>query len=323
MTIFVTGGSGFLGQQLLGQLRKSHHDLFALARSEKSARTVSELGATPVEGDLSTISAWVDHLRSIDVVIHCAAPVEFWGPWEKFKGDIVDATLSLAKASAAAKVKRFIYISSEAVLQDERPLLDIDETLPYPKEPNSFYGKAKMLAEQELRALKLPMELIILRPSFIWGNNSPSLQTIKKKVLSSQFLWIDGGQAAFEAVHVNNVVGAIECALIHGASGEIYFITDQESSTFREFFEELFDTMGIRSPQVSIPGWLIKPVASFLEWLWRFLSLPTSPPLSHFEIAFAAMPRRYSANKAKSELMYRPILSRRSGLAQIAKTTVC
>ncbi|HEX9667451.1 MAG TPA: NAD-dependent epimerase/dehydratase family protein, partial [Thermodesulfobacteriota bacterium] len=46
--------------------------------------------------------------------------------------------------------KRFIYISSESVLVDRKPLEGIDESCPYPEEPNSYYGKSKKLAEQEI-----------------------------------------------------------------------------------------------------------------------------------------------------------------------------
>lgn len=92
--------------------------------------------------DIECVEKFTNMLRQFDVVVHCAAPVEFWGPWEKYEKGIIASSLELAKACNEQKVKRFIYISSESVLQDKEDLLDIDEDHPYSQEPNSFYGKS-------------------------------------------------------------------------------------------------------------------------------------------------------------------------------------
>lgn len=317
MNIFVTGGSGFLGKQLLARLRETNHKVLALARSSISARVVEELGATPVIGDLSNIENWKDHLNDVNVVIHCAAPVEFWGPWEKFEEEILSATSNLAVAAAGHGVRRFIYISSESVLQDKEPLLDIDEGHPFPAEPNSYYGKAKMLAEKRLQTTSLPMDIVILRPTFIWGIGSPAFESIKAKATSGQFVWIDQGRNEFEAVHVDNVVAAILSALSNGKNKEVYFITDQERCTVREFFDELFQSMGIAAPARSLPGSIAKLAATTVECLWRAAKLKSNPPLSKFELSFVAMPRRYSPSKAQNELKYCPVISRKSGFEQL------
>lgn len=100
MNLFVTGGSGFLGKQLLIRLGKTEHKVAALARSSTSSKIIEDLGATPVKGDLNDIQKWKHHLNGLDALIHCAAPVEFWGPWKKFEHDIVDATVDLVEAAA-------------------------------------------------------------------------------------------------------------------------------------------------------------------------------------------------------------------------------
>lgn len=143
MKIFITGASGFLGQVVLRRLIGEEHDVLALSRSKSSDDLISTAGAKPVRGSLAQIESVQPYLRDIDVVIHCAAPVEFWGPWEKYEKGIITATKQLADLSANSGVKRFVHISSESVLQDKDSLLDIDENLAYPKKPNSYYGRAK------------------------------------------------------------------------------------------------------------------------------------------------------------------------------------
>jgi len=67
----VTGGSGFLGKKLLERLIKEGHQVKALARSQRSAQTVSALGATAVSGSLENIEDCANSLKKMDILIQC------------------------------------------------------------------------------------------------------------------------------------------------------------------------------------------------------------------------------------------------------------
>src|SRR5690554_3962292 len=84
MKIFLTGGSGFVGDALLRRLVADGHEVTALARSETSAQRVRTAGAQAVRGDLAELSTvggapWVSQLADVDAVVHTAAHMEFWG----------------------------------------------------------------------------------------------------------------------------------------------------------------------------------------------------------------------------------------------------
>lgn len=318
MKVFVTGGSGFLGQTVIRRLRAKGHSVLALARSPQAAQTVTAAGATAIAGDLFNPQSFSDALKSVEAVIHCAAPVKFWGEWSEFETGTLVATLNLARTASNCGVKRFVTISSESVLQDKGSLLDIDESFPYPKRPNSFYGRAKMLAEQALLAESFPMAVVILRPTFIWGPGSAGLATICEKAKGGQFVWVDHGRAEFEAVHVENIAEAACLAVTAGKDKGVYFITDGEPTTVREFFDSVFDARKIAKPTRSMPFWLARGLAIALESLWKFGRLRSAPPLTRFDLAFVSMPRRYDISKAKTELGYRPIVSRRDGFQALS-----
>ena len=294
------------------------HTVRALARSEAGIGSVKDLGAEAVHGDLDHVENWEQHLKGVDVLIHCASPVIFWGPWKSFDRHISVATSKLLEAAARSGVKRFVYISSESVLQDKAPLLDIDERCPYPKRANSFYGEAKRKAEEILIASKSPVEIIILRPTFIWGLGCPAFKQIGDNVRSGKFMWIDQGQVSFEAVHVENVCHAISLSLSKGKDRSIYFVTDDERATVSEFFTRLFNALKLSVPKKSLPSWLAAPLARIIEGIWKVFHIPSSPPLSRFELSFVQMPRRYDISRAKAELGYQPIKSRKAGFAEIA-----
>ncbi|RZU47446.1 hypothetical protein EV700_0408 [Fluviicoccus keumensis] len=317
MRIFVTGGSGFLGQRLIRRLTEEGHQVTALSRTTDSDTRLASLGATPVRGSLSDIPRWEKALDRQDILVHAAAPIDVWGRWRTFRHDILEASLQLYQFACDRRVKRFIYLSSESVLQDSRPLLDIDESTPYPLEPNSLYGKAKKLAEQSLLSHAGPTTLIILRPTFIWGAGESQLDTLLEKVRKGQFVWVDHGHAPMEHVHVDNVVEAIRLAMNRGLHKGIYFVTDDQPSTAREFLGALMEAHGLTPPEASLPAALVKPLAPLVESLWRLLALQSTPPLSRFQLDFIALPRRYRLDRIRRDLGYQPVRRLDEGLAEI------
>jgi nucleoside-diphosphate-sugar epimerase len=317
MKVFVTGGSGFLGQRLITRLKQDGHEVTAVSRSPRADQKLKALGAAIVRGSLTDIPAWQSALKGQDVVVHAASPIEVWGAWENFERDIVQASLTLYQAAAAQQVRRFIQISSESVLQGNGPLLDVDENHPYPAEPNSFYGKAKKLVEQGLQASTANTECIILRPTFIWGKGGEQLDKVVDKVRSGQFMWVDRGEVPFEMVHVDNLVETIRLALTQGRSRQVYWVTDDHPVSAREFLSALLRTKGVEAPNKSMPGALVRPLAAGVEGLWRVLGLKSVPPLSRFQLDFIALPRRYAMTKTKRELGYAPVRSFEQGLREM------
>jgi 2-alkyl-3-oxoalkanoate reductase len=305
--IFVTGGTGFLGKRLIKRLVQEGHEVSGLARSETSAASLQKQGVRDVRGSMEEISKWEEQLQGIDIVVHCAALVDVWGEWESYFQQNTVATKSLLAAANRQGVKRFVHISSESVLQDRDPLVDIDETQPYPKEPNSYYGKSKLLAEQAILEHKGDTTCIILRPTFIYGEGDSFSVTLANLVKNKKFTWVDNGEHLLERVHVDNVVEAVVCSLQRGVHKAAYMITDGAPVTVREHFTKVAQMQGLALPQRNLPGGLAKMLAGVIEGVWRLLRLKSAPPLSRFEVAFVAMPRRYRIEKAVRELGYQPV----------------
>lgn len=316
MQIFITGGSGFLGRHLIPVLRAEGHELTLLVRSQQQAESLQQAGIHTVVGSLDNIADWQDALAGQEAIIHLAAPLDFWGRWRTMKQAIAEATVHLYRAADQHQVKRFIHISSESVLQNEKPLLDIDESFPY-QDPDSYYGRAKQLAEEYLLTENGDTECIILRPTCIWGEGVSLLDNVATKINRGQFMWIDNGDTVIETVHVKNVVEAIRLSLRSGRNKNIYFVTDENPQTVREFFTKLLATKRIIPPEKNLPRWLGRMLAKTIEGLWRLLFLPGTPPLTHFEWSFVALPRRYRIDKIKQDMGYEPVISEAEGLAEM------
>ncbi|MBX6752075.1 MAG: NAD-dependent epimerase/dehydratase family protein [Micromonosporaceae bacterium] len=315
MRVFVTGATGFLGKQVVARLVSEGHTVRVLVRRPAAYRAPA--GVETVAGGLEDLPNWAESLRGQDVVVHLAGIIEMWGKWAEFDRTIVKATRDLIAAADARGVRRFIYISSESVLQDGVPLLDVDETTPPPRRPSSYYGQAKLLAEQAVQGHAGPIERIILRPTFIWGEESMPLRDMAQRAKEGKLPLFDNGQSSFEHVHVDNVALAISLALTGGRSGGVYLITNNEPMPVREFLGGVLAAFGAPMPRRSLPSGPVYKVAKALETIWRTLRLPGRPPVTRFEVEFLSLPRRFRTTRAAAELGYQPTVTYAEGVARL------
>lgn len=72
MKIFVTGGSGFIGQSLLPELVEKRQEVYALGNTENCIKLVTDLGAKPINGDLRSIGDFKSELQGMDAIIYCS-----------------------------------------------------------------------------------------------------------------------------------------------------------------------------------------------------------------------------------------------------------
>jgi nucleoside-diphosphate-sugar epimerase len=316
---FVTGGSGFLGRRLIAALIERGVAVGALARSEASAIAVRGAGAAPVRGDLDDVAAMTAGMKEngevgvVDVVFHAAAHVGQHGRLADFLRDNVTGTENVLAAARAAGVRRFVHVSTEAVLADGQPIVRADETRPYPERPAGPYPISKGLAERAVIAANRPgdFETVAIRPRFIWGNGDTSvLPELVDAVRKKRFAWIGGGRYLTSTCHVANVVEGALLAAERGGSGEIYFLTDGEPVEFRAFMTELLGTQGVDPGDREVPRWLARTAAALTGWLPR-------PPVTRTAIALVGGEVTVDDAKARRELGYVGKMTREAGLVEM------
>jgi nucleoside-diphosphate-sugar epimerase len=317
MTAFVTGGSGFIGGKLIARLVADGESVRALARSDASAARVAELGAEPARGEIGDRAALAAGMAGCEVVYHAAAKVEDAGPWEDFLRDNVEGTRNAVEAAAKAGARRFVHVSTEAVLIAGDPLVNVDETAPLRVDSKAPYPRSKALAEQAVLSTT-GVERVIVRPRFVWGAGDTSLLPgIVAMVRAGRFAWIGGGRHRTDTTHVDSVVEGLVLAAAKGGDGQTYFVTDGEPVVFREFVSELISTQGVAVPTRSMPAPLAGMVAAVGETAWNLLPLPGRPPLSRFAFWVSSQECTINIAKARSELGYEPVRSREDGVAEL------
>ena len=118
--VFITGGSGYLGRNLISYLTSKGISVVAIARSKKSLEIVSKRGAIGVECDINdTVSmqnAIIKH--KCQVCVHCAGYVKMWGLIDDALKINTQGTVNVYNACKRSgnNIKRLIHISTEQVL---------------------------------------------------------------------------------------------------------------------------------------------------------------------------------------------------------------
>jgi nucleoside-diphosphate-sugar epimerase len=317
--VFLTGGSGFIGGRLIERLRADGHSVRALARSASAAERVRASGAEPVEGDLADAASMCAGAEGCELAFHAAATLGDWGKREDFERGNIEGTSNALRACADAGVRRFVHVSTEAVLLAGEPLLDVDETAPLRPDSPVLYSATKARAEQAVVAANRDrFQTVVVRPRFVWGlGDTTLLPVMVELVRGGRFAWIGGGAHRTSTTHVENTVEGLVLGATRGRPGNVYFVTDGEPVVFREFVGELLATQGVPAPSRNIPTWAASALASAGETVWRLLPLPGRPPLTRFAYWVSAQECTIRIDKARDQLGYAPIRTIADGLAEL------
>ena len=308
MKFLVTGGSGFLGINLIRHL---------LARD----MTVRSLDIVPfvypeideidhINADIRDGKTLRTALEGIDVVVHGAAALPLYRPEEILDVD-VNGTRELLEAAVDTGVKRIVHISSTAVygVPDHHPLVEDD-----PMTGVGPYGEAKVRAEQicaEYRDRGLC--LCILRPKSFVGPERLGIFELLFEFASQgrNFPVLGTGSNRYQLLDVEDLCSAI----FIGATGpadqvnDVFNVGAAEFGTIRDDFQAVLDRAGFGKRIVSLPA---KPTRVAL----RILETMRLSPIYPWIYETVACDSYVSIDKIRTKLGFSPRYSNRDALVR-------
>ena len=319
MRAFVTGGSGFLGRNLIPYLVEKGWNVRALARSAAAADAVKASGADPVMGDLTSDAGLAEGMSGCDAVFHGAAWADDWGVLAEAWNANVTGTERVLTAAKAARVKRVVHVSTEAVLVGGKPIVKATEDWPYPMRSLGLYTWTKREAEKLARAASVyGFDVMTVRPRFIWGKGDTTLVPRFVEARKSGALkWIGGGRYLTSTCHVRNVCEGMLKAAEKGAPGEVYFLTDGAPVEFRDFITQLLAKEGVDANVGSIPRAVAHASSIAFDATWRLFKMKGRPPLPHASFHLMGEEVTVIDEKARRELGYTGEVTIAAGLAAI------
>ncbi|HUU62678.1 MAG TPA: NAD-dependent epimerase/dehydratase family protein [Dehalococcoidia bacterium] len=321
MKALVTGATGYLGSHIVERLLEQGHEVRALARKTSDIRHLKTTGAEIVFHDIEDYDSLVPAVDGVDVVFHAAARVmPGWGVWEDFENCIVRGTENMLKASAEAKVSRFLYVSSVTVM-GRAALVDTPaaETAPYDLEFNrdTYYDWAKMKGEQLAidyhKQGRLPVTVV--RPGMVYGTRCRLLtDRVFRYTKMPIGVWPGRENARTALVYVTDVADCIILAATNEkAVGQVYNVASPEEGRFRDLIAAMCRAAGKPVPLLTIPVSLLYATAGVLElWarLWRNRNLPF---LTRSDVRFLREGMHVDGSKAMRELGWEPKVSLEEG----------
>jgi len=316
--LFLTGGGGYVGRNLIRHFTAKGVDVVALARSASASETARALGARVVRGDLLD-AGLAEAMDGCDALVHAAADLDHGHGGARQARTNVEGTRNLLTAARASGVARVVHLSTESVLLDGRPLRDADETHPFPRRPAGRYSATKGEAERLALAMTtIGFDVVAVRPRLVWGrDDTTAAPQLLAAANSGQLAWIDGGSYLTSTTHVANLCEGVDRALALGRGGQTYFITDGEPVVFRDFITALLAAHGVDAPDKTVPLAVLRLIAMVGDGLARITGGALRGPVSRQVLATSAVEVTLRIDKARRELSYDPVLSREEGLAEI------
>ncbi len=255
--ILVTGGTGFVGSNLIRRLRKADIAVRAVVRDPEKAQALKDIGVDVVEGDVSGKASLEKAAEGCERVVHLVGIIQET-PGATFRSVHVEGTRNVLEAARKAGARHFFYQSALG-------------TRPGAK---SEYHKTKWEAEELVRASGIPFT--ILRPSLIYGPGDRFTIRLKEMIRLSPVLPIIGsGKSKVQPIYIEDVVSCIVKAVTSDSFyNEMYEVGGPEQLTFEEVTMAIAAAMGVKRPAVHMPLFLVKSAARMLE------SVLPQPPLT-------------------------------------------
>jgi dihydroflavonol-4-reductase len=305
MTALVTGGTGFVGGNVVRELLRDGREVRVLARPGGDRRALAGLAVEIVEGDLLDAASLGRAVRGIGTVFHVAADYRLWAPDPSalYRAN-VDGTRALLRACGDAGVARVVYTSTVGALGIPR-----DGTPGTEATPASLgdmvgpYKRSKFLAEQvALEFARDGLPVVVVNPSAPIGpwdvKPTPTGQMIVGALQGKLFATIDTG---LNLVHVRDVARGHLLAEARGRVGEKYILGHTEGNLSLAAIGRLIaELSGGRPPRVRIPYAVAWCAAACSEGFARLTGGVPKIPLDAVRMARKRM--YFSAAKAVREL---------------------
>ena len=237
--VFVTGGTGFIGNRLIEVLVNTHNiEVVALIRNYSQAARLARMSQQKVQlvkADISDREALIEATRDCDTIYHLAFDPTGLQP-------NIDGANNILKAVKTNNIARLVHVSSISVFEP-LPEGGMDETAP--AEPiGQFYADAKLAVENRVlkRSRELATSTVVVQPTIVYGPFSKPWTDGPVSQLSS------GGKGLCNAVYVDDVVSGMICAAeAEGCDNKCYLISAEEPTTWGTFFEKLQEPLNVEA----------------------------------------------------------------------------
>jgi nucleoside-diphosphate-sugar epimerase len=267
---FVTGGTGFVGLNLVQKLKSDGWDVTALHRASSDLSFLKRFGPKLAEGEITDAASLLAALpQGVDTLFHVAGNTNMWRKGNTRQTlDNVEGTRNVVEAAIAKGVRRLVVTSTisaygpvSGAITEETPSLAASSTV--------NYELSKWQAQEVARAaIKRGLEVVIMQPGAImgpydigtWSRMFPLVRDGKMNTVP---------EAGLTFTHVREVVAAHVAAADKAENGAQYLLGG-ENRTMLDLVRLIEQLLGKPAKARTVPAPVIKVVAAVSDFISNF-----------------------------------------------------
>ncbi|MCY4672275.1 MAG: NAD-dependent epimerase/dehydratase family protein [Bacteroidetes bacterium] len=305
---FVTGATGFVGSHLAeALLQRGYSEVRCLVRTEP--KWLTGLDVIQIHGTLNDTPLITQALEDVQYVYHLGAMTRARTLHELLAANATSTMyLTTAVRNVSTEAIKICIASSLAVVGNANSIMADEST---PCEPVSRYGRSKLVMEQILAGINLPM--VIIRPPVVYGPRDQDLLTFFSAV-NRGICVVPRGDPGLSLVHVNDLVrGIIDSTESPRTTGKTYYVGSNEVVTWEALRNASEAALGKQSTMIRLPRSLVMPLGVISEFAGKLTG--TYPPLNREkarEILHAT--KQCSSKKAERDWGYSSRVSLEQGV---------
>ncbi len=315
MRVLVTGGTGFIGINLIAELAGRGCPVRCLVRETSDRRPLAAYGVEYVIGSLSDRAALQHAVRDVTHVFHLAGVTKARtaSDYDRINHGGTQALLEACLKSGAV-LEAFVYVSSIAASGPSatgQPVTERDA--PQPVGP---YGRSKLEAEKAVLATRDRLPVIVLRPSAIYGPYDSDFLPLFRAVKRGWLPVIGRETLHVDVCFVGDLVqGMLAAAVCPDALEEVFFLGGA-CHTWGEIGQEIarqFDRLLPR--ELRLPRGLVLTAATLADTWARMAGQPSV--LNRDSLIERLQPFWvFDSSKARQVFGYQPQVSLAQGIRQ-------
>ncbi len=268
-TVFVMGGTGFIGAETVKALVARGDKVYALARSKMSAHKLSSLGAIPISGDVYEPESWISQLPHIDYVINVLGFFNDGKPLRlsvafsvRCREKYIKWAEVLVRIAKEKKVKAAVHVTGTTVYEPRGTDWVSEKTpLRYTMDGfNRIAAPATRLMVDEIRN-GVPI-IVAVAPNVVYGSvpNASFEQIFVDPLRRNQMGIVGHGKNYIPTGHAEDVGRAVAFLTDEKFVGEFFLIAGDDPVTQKEFLHAIARGFGkkkilqLPKPLVSVLG---------------------------------------------------------------------
>lgn len=309
MKVLVTGSTGFIGSKLVKRLLQEGWQVRCLVRKKQTHIRKLEY----IFGDLSDPTSLAKACKGVDIVFNLAAVLPHHNlPASEYFKTNYEGVKNILQASVKSKVKRVVHVSTVGIFGSTDNSI-VDEKSKH--RTNDPYSESKEAAEkliaEYIKAKKIA--IVIIRPTLAYGPGDirPGFSDLFKFIWKRIFILVGSGENYFHTIYIDNLIDALLLAATKKeAIGEDFIIGDDPCPKMKEVVFAISKAERRLIYPFFIPVVIARVIGIFFD-ISSKLGIPKI--LNSRRVKFITENRRFSINKAKNILGFKPMVGLEEG----------